>query len=189
MPTFTGAVSQSSDDAWQDTTDTVFISSVELANNAADEWIGARYQIVAIPNGATIISAFLTLEIDHSDKNDAEGAWYCQAADSASEFSATANDISSRSRTSASVAWTTNDLGSAGTIITTPDLAAPVQEVINRAGWASGNSLVFIYGHTSTEALQVASFDHTTRQEPRLSIEWQTDRSWVNGARHGILTV
>jgi hypothetical protein len=166
---FSSAISQSSDDARQAADDTVSITSSLLAT-AADILFGFRFQGVAIPPGATIVNATLWLTIQ-IDKNDAEGIWHCEDVDDAATFTETSNNIGGRAATTATVAWTTNDLGGTGARIPTPNLSACVQEVVDRAGWVSGNDLVFVYSHTSTDALQVASFDDL-EPEASLVIDW-----------------
>jgi hypothetical protein len=70
-----------------------------------------------------------------------------EAADNAGPIASTAFGLSSRSRTTASVAWAPPRwlvVGAAGIGERTPDLAPVVQEVVNRPGWAPGNALLVL---------------------------------------------
>jgi hypothetical protein len=68
-----------------------------------------------------------------------------QASDNAEVFSNSTNNISSRARTNAQVAW--NDIPP-WTVVNakwqTPNLSPIIQEIVSRSGWASGNSIVLI---------------------------------------------
>ena len=70
-----------------------------------------------------------------------------QATDNASTFSSSKRDITSRPLTAASAAWDPapwTTVGEAGPDQRTSNLAGVVQEIVNRPGWKSGNSLALI---------------------------------------------
>jgi hypothetical protein len=168
----TFAVAASADDAYQ-TGSTVTLTDTAAILADPNQYLGLRFQTLGIPQGATIISAVVDLVINDTSKNDAQGTWYGQDADDAATFTTGSNDISSRASTTATVAWTTNDLGSAGATCTSPDLSTIIQEVVDRPGWTSGNDLVLIYQHTdTTDNFQVSTFDHATHNAPQLRVEW-----------------
>jgi hypothetical protein len=81
-----------------------------------------------------------------------------QAADQAATFTPSANNLSARPLTTASVAWTPppwDTVGERGPIERTPDLGALVREVIARPGWANGHALAFLItgtGHRTADA-------------------------------------
>lgn len=134
---------------------------------------GFRFQNIQIPQDARVDSAVLSLVVANTDKQDAEGTWSCQDADDTATFTTTDGDIDGRPKTTASVAWTDNDLGGTGTVVETPDLAACVQEVIDRGGWAAGNSVVFLYVHDSTtDLLSIVAFESENFDEASLTVEW-----------------
>jgi len=84
---------------------------------------------------------------DASDVGITEGTSLtiqAQASDNAPTFTSTASNISSRTKTTASVPWTPaawNTVGESGPDQRTPNLAAVIQEVVRRPGWASGNAI------------------------------------------------
>ena len=70
-----------------------------------------------------------------------------QAADDTAPFTAVAFDVSSRPSSTTFVPWSVAPwvaVNDAGPDQRTPDLAVLVQEVIDRPGWAAGNSLALI---------------------------------------------
>jgi hypothetical protein len=80
-----------------------------------------------------------------------------QAADNAPTFAKITNNISSRARTSANVGWIPapwGTVGAQGPDQQTPDLTSVMQELVNRGGWASGNSMVFIISGTGVRTAE-----------------------------------
>ncbi|RUA17493.1 MAG: hypothetical protein DSY55_02085, partial [Clostridia bacterium] len=107
--------------------------------------IGIRFQGVQIPQGATITSAYIEFETDETSTEATSVTFYGEASDDAVAFSATAYDVSNRTRTSASVAW--NSIPAWDMVNEkhqSPDLSAVVQEIVNRPGWGQGHSMAFI---------------------------------------------
>ena len=94
-----------------------------------------------------------------------------QAADGAQTFVNSIGDISSRAKTAASVNWSPAGWTSIGAVDQTPDLSAIIQEIVNRPGWVSGNSLVLITTK-DTGKREAASFEANSAQAPLLHIEY-----------------
>ncbi len=137
--------------------------------------VGMRFAGVNVPKGATITAAHITFRAVPPDPpNTNTGpttlAVQAQAADNAPTFASTRWNLSTRSRTAASVAWVPASWTS-GLDYDTPDLKTVVQEVVNRAGWASGNSMVFVV--TGTGSRSAASYDGEAANAPQLHVEWQ----------------
>ena len=117
--------------------------------------VGLRYQNVDIPQGATITSATITftrraagaglptLVFEGHDVDDT--STFVHGGDGTATFG-----ISNRPRTAASFAWETPAWTMA--TITTPDLSAIVQEIVDRAGWESGNALGFTITSPDSDA-------------------------------------
>lgn len=96
---------------------------------------GFRFQNVTVPQGATIESATLTVEVvdtEGSPDVDVFGV----AEDNAAVWNDPDNIPSDTTQTSVSTNITPGSTGSLSI-----DVAAQVQEIINRAGWSSGNAL------------------------------------------------
>ena len=81
-----------------------------------------------------------------------------EAAGNAAAFSTSANDLTNRTKTTATVSWANNNLGTGPQ--TTPDLSAIVGEIVAGGGWASGNALVvFVQGNSGSSLLRWGAAD------------------------------
>ncbi|MGB5624454.1 MAG: LamG domain-containing protein, partial [Woeseiaceae bacterium] len=123
-------------------------SDLELiADGSNDQLVGMRFTNVTVPNGATISSAYTQFQVDETNSGATNINIQGQAIDDAPTFTTGNSNISSRSRTSASVAWAPvawTTVGEAGPDQRTPDLKSVIQEIVNRPGWTSGNDIVII---------------------------------------------
>ncbi|MCG3204080.1 MAG: hypothetical protein KCHDKBKB_00783 [Elusimicrobia bacterium] len=154
-------ITESTDDAeqYKDTNNVSLTSSdYEIpADGGTSQYIGLRFQNITIPKGATIQSAYLRFAGD-SDLSGTEVTpiIYGEDADSSSTFTTTNSDISNRTLTTASTNWPISS-STHMAITSTPDIKTIVQEVIDRAGWSSGNNISFIVDCLSDTTL-VARF-------------------------------
>jgi hypothetical protein len=92
-----------------------------------------------------IRSAYVQFTADEKGRAGTSVTLRAEAADNAAPFTTSAFNLSTRPRTSASVNWSVpawTVFGAAGADQRTPDLSSVLQEVVNRAGWASGNAVV-----------------------------------------------
>jgi hypothetical protein len=107
--------------------------------------LGLRFRDITIPQGAIIDSAFITIHVhegklaDHVCIINISG----EAADSAVTFGWTP-PVTDRPRTSASVKWTIEEEWILWKPYSSPDLGGIIQEIVNRPGWKSGNSIAMI---------------------------------------------
>lgn len=153
----TYTVSSSSDDAYQGTTGFMSTNTTIIPFNS---YQGYRFQNVDIPPGATITSATLEFSSAASATSDIASSIACEDADSGAAFSSSSNNISNRTLTSAQTNWSVGSTSySNGQRMTTPDFAASVQEVIDRGGWSSGNSIVVIAQPDSGSPLYARQID------------------------------
>ncbi|HLE37045.1 MAG TPA: putative Ig domain-containing protein, partial [Candidatus Acidoferrales bacterium] len=142
-------VAASTDDAEQGATSTSLTSSdLELTvDGTFNQTVGLRFNNVTIPRAATILEAWVQFKVDEVSSTATTLMIQGEAADNAVTFASTAGNISSRPRTVAAVSWTPpgwNTVGEAGAAERTPNIGAVIQAVVNRSGWASGNSVVVI---------------------------------------------
>jgi len=172
-------VSQSSDDAeesLEDNSVTVDSTDLEMIRESQiddyDQVVGIRFQNVAVPAGATIVSAHIEFEVDETSSDATSLTLYGQAHDNPPTFAETDNDISNRSKTTASVAWTPDAWDTVSEKHQTNDLTAIVQEIVNRGGWASGNALVFIVEGSGQRIAE--AYDGESANAPLLVIEYTT---------------
>ncbi len=138
----------SSDDAEESSTGSVNLTSsdLELIHDSTDQTVGMRWTNLAILNSATITTAYIQFAAKESQSETTNLTIAGQAADNAATFTSATNDVSSRSRTSATTAWAPVPwvADSVGPSQRTPDLKAVIQQIVNRSGWASGNALAII---------------------------------------------
>ena len=137
--------------------------------------VGVRFNNISIPQGATITNAYLTFTSDTPDSGNSNSGTTNllisgQASDSPSSFSATTNDISNRATTTANVNWSPS-AWTLGNQYNSPGINSVVQELIDRSGWSSGNSMVFIV--TGTGSRVAHSYDGVPSQAPVLHIDYQ----------------
>jgi len=173
----TWQVEASADDAREDqwgtsTTD----SKCRILSDSGSGWkhSGMRWDNVTIPQGATISSSQYEGYILSGQPDDMNGVIYGNDVDDANDFS-TENDIDGRDRTTASVSWVVDDLGSEWVIKT--GLTTIIQEIVNRGSWASGNAmaLLFIANTDVTKECRFQSYDSDSAQASKLNVTWTTE--------------
>ena len=187
-------ISQSSDDAEEEgpnganlgpggvyliSTDLELVDDVEPLSSGT-QTIGLRFNSIAIPSGARITNAAIRFRAVAADSpntnaNTAKLVIQGQAADNPSSFKgATRYDVSARPRTGAAVTWAPSSWA-AGSYYDTPDLAMVAQEIVNRPGWSSGNSMVFVV--TGSGSRSAESWDDSGTNPPKLAIAYTLDTS------------
>jgi sugar lactone lactonase YvrE len=168
-------VSTSSDDAEQKGSSVDLSSSdLELVVDGSAQTVGMRFPGIEIPQGAVITSAYVQFKTDEAGGAAVSLTIRGQYADNAATFTTAANNISSRPTTAASVAWSPpgwTSAGQAGPNQRTPDLAAIVQEIVDRPGWVSGNALVILV--TGTGKRTAEAFNGDAAGAPLLHVEYQ----------------
>jgi hypothetical protein len=123
-------------------------SDLELVADGSDlQIVGLRFPGVTIPAGAVISQAWVQFQTDEVSTGAASLAIRGVTTPQAPSFAATANNVSARPRTVASVAWAPpawNGVGEQAAAQRTPDLAAVVQELVGASSWASGDAIVLV---------------------------------------------
>ena len=139
--------------------------------------VGMRFQSVNIPQGATINSAYIEFETDETDSGATNLVIFGENNDSPNQFANNDNNISDRTKTSASVNWTPSVWNSINELHQTPDISTIIQEIVNRANWAASNNLVLIVepgsGCTTISCQRTAeSHDGESNSAPLLVINY-----------------
>jgi hypothetical protein len=145
-------------------------TDLELVEEDGPQVVGLRYQNVPVPQGATIVDAFLVFDVDESSSKSADLLFHSEASDNAAEFHGR-YDVSERLRTAASVSW--NNVppwNHPDEIYLSPGLAPIVSEVVNRGGWQSGNAMVFII--TGKGRRVAKSYENEAGSAPILYIDY-----------------
>lgn len=116
------------------------------SSNTVAHYPGWRFTTVAIPQAATINSATLTLTLSNSSSGTgATATVYGWATDNASAWANGAGPVQA-AKTTASAAFGTWGGGVSGSRAIT--VTSIVQEIVNRAGWASNNAMSLFAAYT-----------------------------------------
>jgi hypothetical protein len=168
-------VAAKSDDAEESASGAMNLSSsdLELAYDGTDQLIGMRFNGVDIPQGATITAAYIQFKVDEVSTADTSLQIRGEATDNAEVFKSTNGDISNRPLTAASVGWSPvpwTTVKEVGPDQQTPPIATVIQEIVNRPGWASGNSLAVIVSGTGKRTAE--SYNGDSSGAPLLHVEY-----------------
>ena len=171
-------VATKSDDAEEMPTGTVDLASkdLQLIRDAADQIVGIRFNKLDIPPRMFILAAYVQFAADQVQTEPTSLVIQAQAADKAATFKKSARNLSSRPRTTTAVTW--SDLpgwmaiGDSGPIERTPNIAALIQEIVNRPAWKMGNPLALII--TGTGRRTAKSYDGSKTAAPMLHVEFST---------------
>jgi len=147
-------------------------SDLELVFDGSDQVVGMRFTGVAIPAGAAITNAYVQFTVDQASSEATALTIAGEATDDAATFGGS-GDISARSRTTSTAAWAPvpwTAAGDAGPEQRTPNLAAVIQEIVNRPGWASGNALAIIV--TGTGRRVAESYNGVPAAAPLRRVEY-----------------
>ncbi len=140
---------------------------------------GLRFTNITIPKGSTITAAYITLNayVDRSN-TVVNSKIHGEAADNPGQFS-DLTDYQGRSRTSAVVNWNGITAWTAESEYNSPDISSIIQEIIDRAGWSSGNALVIFWDdhddlstHTNETNREGYTYDQSSAKAPKLHIEY-----------------
>lgn len=169
-----------SNDAEQtDTTATVAGAPLELGRTSggADNTVGVRFTNLNVPKGASVTNATLTFTANATASTTVNVTVRGEANDNAAAFTTAASNLSSRTSTTASAAWSVGAwTASATTNAVSPNLSTIVNEVISRAGWAPNNSLVLLItnnGTTGTNRRAAQDAETLAATAPLLNLTYQ----------------
>jgi uncharacterized delta-60 repeat protein len=147
---------------WLDSSDIELVSDFD-SPSTGEQKVGLRFTGMNIPVGATITDAYLVFRAISADSGmNNSGATSLtvngQLTGNASTFTTTSGNISSRTLTTASTAWTPS-AWTTGLDYNSPDISSVVQEIVNQGTWASGNALAIIISGTGHRASQAYDSD------------------------------
>ena len=171
-------IGSSGDDVEQRTTDgSMYLDSsdLELGDDFAyfgEQAVGLRFTGVTVPQGATITAANIEFETDETGSDVTVVTIWGQAADNAAAFGSGAYDLTNRPLTAASVDWDIPAWNTVDEKHQTPDLAAVVQEIVNRPGWSANGAVVFLIDGTGVRTAE--SYDGEAANAALLHIEYTT---------------
>ena len=177
VQTVESRVAASTDDAEEDDVDgsiSVTSSDLELSlDRSSNQLVGMRFTGLAIPSEAIIVNAYIQFTTDEVSTGAVSLMISGEDADNAQTYSSTNGDISSRASTNASVAWNPadwNTVGESGLDQQTENIAAVIQEIVDRAGWTSGDAIALTI--TGNGKRTAESFNGSQANAPLLHIEY-----------------
>ena len=145
--TFQAQVATGSNDVEQKSDGTMYSNSsdLELTEDGGTQTIGLRFTNIKIPQGTTILEAYLDFTSKDSQSGTTSLTINAEKHADAGAFTTTANDLSttSRPRTSASTAWSPG-AWTTGETYPSPDIKSVIQEIVNQAAWDGGHALNLI---------------------------------------------
>jgi len=146
---------EKNDDSFFDDTE-VYVDM--LSNIASSGFTGGFvFTNVTVPQGAHIVTAYLTLYVYEEARDDAYVDIYGEDEDTVNNFDDEA-DIVNRTKTAASVPWQQDGLGIGWE--NSPEIKTVIQEIVDRGGWASGQDMcIIVKGGTTTKAFRCRSYD------------------------------
>jgi hypothetical protein len=143
--------------------------------NGGSQVVGLRFTGLAIPQGATIINAYIQFTVDERNSGTTNLTIKGHDSDDAPSFSTNSYNVSGRTQTSATVNWNNipswNSVGASGSDQRTPNIASIVGEIVNRNGWSSGNDMVFIISGTGERTVE--SYNGSSSKAPLLVVTYQ----------------
>lgn len=199
MTTIDMTVAASADDAHEDSTGANFSSTATTVNCTAHTSPGTanrqynggfRFVLSAqIPSGATIDASYITVTPTSLALDDANVNIYAEQASDAVNFSTNA-DVTSRTGTTASVAWVQDALGTSA--VNSPSLNTVIQELVNDYGGLANGAAIVILLKGKTDAIksfQVFSEDHASGAPASLHIEFTASGTTYNQSVSGTLNL
>jgi len=151
---------------------------------------GARFLAVTIPKGSRIDAAYITVQATYNrtgttvnavirgeDVDDA--ATFSNLADYQARRGTIVGGANDNYITTASASWSNIAAWTKDSNYNTPDFSAVVQEIIDRAGWVSGNDIViFVDDHAGASTYTAAvvrepkSYNASSAAAPFLHVEY-----------------
>lgn len=146
-----------------------------------NRWVAVLLPSVAIPQGAPVTEAHLTLKATGiATAIPGPLTIQAQAVDNAvvTTSRTTIDSWANTQATTASVSWTPSAWVTS-TLYDTPDLKTVIQEIVNRAGWVSGNSIMLFIkttraAFTTAKAISFRAWDNTPADAAKLSVTYST---------------
>jgi hypothetical protein len=165
-------VSTGDDDSLERNDDSVsltfFSHPAPYASPQSSRFAAARFNNVTIPQGATINTA--TISGYGSQTGTIDITITGEDVDDSAALTATDNDVSNRTDTSASVEWDGSVTDDAYNV--SPSIVSIVQEIVDRGGWSSGNDMTILYTVNSSHAGRMSSYNQDSTNPPKLDVDY-----------------
>jgi len=146
-----------------------------------NQTIGLRFQNINLPKDAKITNAYLQFTAHKSKSESTNLSIYGENIDDSPPFINVANNIIIRNKTNSSVnwvniaAWTKNHRNLDQR---SPDLSNIMQEIIDREGWSTKNSITLIINGTGKRIAK--AYSTNSSNSPTLIINYSTSFDKLN---------
>jgi hypothetical protein len=182
MTTFSGQVSQSTDDGEQSNTGTITLTGGNLVCDASQPWAAYRFQNVTVPSGATVSAATVS-QFFSGTKTATNYTIYGNNVANPVTLATTTSYISGLAQTSQTATWSAAI--TVGQFNTSPSVSSIVSALIALGSWASGNAMLFMLNGitAATSAAIWTAYDGTPANAEEISI---TYTSTTPGAPTGL---
>ena len=152
---------------------------------AAPYVMGAfRFQNITILKNATILHAYLRVQAYNVGSGSSSFTIAGEAYDSPAPYYDPNPAPGGRPITSAQVAWVVPSAWVEDQVSTSPDIANVVQEIVNRAGWTSGNAMAMHLRNATSAGIQMiyskAGADYWGGTAAQLIVEYEDDDEVIN---------
>ncbi|MDP3998755.1 MAG: prepilin-type N-terminal cleavage/methylation domain-containing protein [bacterium] len=133
-------------------------------NGSGTRSSGLRFVNITIPQGATITAAYIRIALPNGGSTNIDANIYADDADNSADFANANPYVSARIKTTALVRWTAINapLG----YQQSPSIISVVQEIIDRSGWLSGNSLSILMFGIDLDKMEGCSYDNSLTGSP-----------------------
>ncbi len=121
-----------------------------------------RFTSVTIPQADTISTAVLTFKANGSQSGSPVSVNFVAVDEDNSATISSRADGLGRAQTSAAAAWNSIASWTNNTEYSSPDIAAVVQEVVDRGGWTSGNAICILCIATVGSGVHRLAYDATS---------------------------
>jgi MSHA biogenesis protein MshQ len=153
MTTLDARVAADADDTWNFGTTWTNSTAPRAGESAGANYDASlRFTNVTIPSGATIDSAYLEVVCNLAQATTVRTNVFGEDADNPAAPTSSA-DFLGRTLTTEVVLWSTGNWA-LDSVNDSPDLAAVIQEIVDRGGWASGQAMQLFWkddtGYTDT---------------------------------------
>ncbi|MHB1316180.1 MAG: hypothetical protein ACYCX2_12015 [Christensenellales bacterium] len=142
--------------------------------DGVSEWL--RFPNVAVPHGATITGANVQLRANNTlSGTTVNSKIYCNDEDDAAAPT-NATEFENKALTTAYVDWNNVSAWTSGTWYDSPEIMTVIQEVIDRAGWASGNAIMIIHknnGSTNNAFRAASSYEQGITYAAKLVLTYE----------------
>jgi hypothetical protein len=161
---------------------------LEVGNSGGQTHGWYRWTNITIPNASTINVSYITLYEEYGTTySGITTLVYCNNINTA-VAPTTVAEANALALTTNNTSWGITETWNMYTAHNSPSINSAVQEVVNRAGWASGNALMVVHkdnGSPPDKHLHICTWNFYTLYAPKLHIEYTAGAAVVEGAAAG----